>query len=335
MRLILHIGAATCGSSSIHHYLATNASALRANGVMIPDGMLDIAGDITGEQVRFFQDLLRVPRPHVVVRDKLKALKIRMAATGLHTMIVSAPILMSDPIFPAACAAALTFFPDVRIVSYIRRQDDYLISAWRRWWFKKYPSISSYIESVLGREADWSGILKPWERIYGRSRITVRLFQQGSLLADDIVEDFLASFQISRNRCLANPAWVNVTMDETLIEIAGAIGDIFASQPESEFLKLATELLGKSAVKTYAGSRLLSLDERRAILRRYEVGNEAVRRNYFPSLPVGRPLFREPSPQDVVTLSGEDRARLREHLMLRLLKALAERAGETELAEAG
>ena len=334
MRLILHIGAVTCGSSSLHRYLAANASALRSNGIMIPDGMLGISGDITGEQGRFFQELLKASRPHVVVRDKLKVIKIRMAATGLHTMIISAPILMSEAIFPAACVAALTLFPDVRIVTYIRRQDDYLISAWRRWWFKKYPSIGDYIESVIGREADWSGILKSWERIYGRARITVRLFQQGSLLADDIVEDFFDILKISRTRCVANPARANVTIDETLIELARDIGETFTSHQESEFLKLATELLGKSAAKTYAGSRLLSLNERRAVLQRYENGNEAIRKNYFPSNPVGRHLFREPSPEDVATLSGEERARLREHLMLRLLKGLAERAGETELAEA-
>jgi len=334
VRLILHIGAARCGSSSLHRYLAANASALRSNGIMLPDRMLGISGDITGEQVRFFQELLKIRRPHVVVRDKLKALSVRMAATGMHTMIVSAPILMSEAIFPAACAAALTLFRDVRIVSYIRRQDDYLISAWCRWWFKRYPSIGDYIGSALRKEADWSGILRSWERVFGRNCITVRLFEQGSLLADDIVEDFLDTLRISRNGCAANPARVNVTMDETLIEIAGDVGEVFASHQETEFLKLATELLGNSAAKTYVGSRLLSLNERRAILGRYEDGNEAVRGKYFPGIPAGRRLFREPSPKDVATLSVEERARLREHLMLRLLKGLAERARDTDLVEA-
>ena len=85
-------------------------------------------------------------------------------------------------------------------------------------------------------------------------------------------------------------------MDETLIEIARDVGEGLASHQETEFLKLATELLGKSAAKTYAGSRLLSLNERRSILLRYEDGNEAVRRKYFPSIPAGQRLFREPSP---------------------------------------
>jgi len=333
VRFILHIGAARCGSSSIHRYLAANASALRSNGIMVPDRTLGISRDITGEQVRFFEELLKVPRPHVVVRDKLKALKARMAVMGLHTLIVSAPILMSEAIFPASCDAALSVFRDVRIVSYIRRQDDYLISEWCRWWFMRYPSIDDYIGSALAPGPDWSGILRSWEKVFGRNGITVRLFQQGSLLADDIVEDFLDTLRISRNGCAANPERANVSMDETLIEIARDLGEIFASHQETEFLKFATELLGKSAAKTYAGSRLLSLNERRAILLRHEDGNEAVRKKYFPSIPAGQRLFREPSPTDVATLSVEERGRLREDLMLRLLKALAERAYEADLVE--
>jgi hypothetical protein len=83
-----------------------------------------------GDNRRYdFQDLLKADRPHVVVRDKLSALKVRMAATGLHTMVASAANLMNDPIFPASCAAALKLFEEVRIVSYIRRQDDFLISS--------------------------------------------------------------------------------------------------------------------------------------------------------------------------------------------------------------
>jgi hypothetical protein len=332
MRLVLHIGAGKCGSSAIQSYLARNAPALRNSGILVPDTNLDTNGEITGQQVWVFQDTLSAASPSTVVRAKFAALTEQMSSANLHTVVVSAENLTNEGAFARACAPAAEIFDDIQIVSYIRRQDDYLISAWCQWWFKIHASFGDYMASAR-HAAHWARLLAPWDDVFGSKHITVRLFQSGNLINNDIVDDFVKTAGIPQDGCTPNPWRANVTSNEILVEIAHDIREIFVSVHDYKFLQLATNILGESAVKNHKGSTLLSLQERLEIMSYYDDCNKEIRQRYFSDLPADQPLFREPSVEDVVTLSTEQKARMRELLMLQLLKGLTRMAQEDKRAQ--
>ncbi|HEY8013266.1 MAG TPA: hypothetical protein VIE70_05140, partial [Dongiaceae bacterium] len=58
--------------------------------------------------------------------------------------------------------------------------------------------------------------------------------------------------------------------------------------------------------------------------------NREIKQRYFAHIPANEPLFREPSPDDVITLSSEQKAKMRELLMLQLLKGLTRMAQENK-----
>jgi hypothetical protein len=332
MRLILHIGAGKCGSSAIQQYLTVNASALRQSGVLVPDKNMDTTGDVTGEQSWLFQEVMAAASPSSVNRARFAALQEQMAASDLHTAVLSAENLMNEAAFAVACAPAAEIFDQVQIVSYIRRQDDYLISAWCQWWFKVHASIGDYIKKSQ-QAAHWARIIRRWEDVFGTERINVKLFQQGSLINNDIVDDFVETTGISRDGCTPNIQKHNVALNEILIEIAHDIREIFASMHDIQFLDLATSILRENALKNHRGSTLLSLAERRDIMSYYDDCNKEIKQKYFSNIPENQPLFIEPSAEDVIILSPEQKTEMRELLMLQLLKGLARMAQEDRRAK--
>jgi hypothetical protein len=331
MRLVLHIGAGKCGSSAIQYFLYRNAGALRRSGVLVPDKNLDTTADISGQQAWLFQEAMTAPCPATLTHAKFAAIKKEMSSANLHTVVVSAENLMNGDAFAKACAPAAEVFDDIKIVSYIRRQDDFLISAWCQWWFKMYASLGEYIGNTARHAAHWSQIMKPWEDIFGANRIAVRLFQSGNLVNNDIVDDFAETAGIARDGRVPNPQKANVALNEILVEIAHDIREIFVSPHDIKFLQLASNILGESAVKAHRGSTLLSLEQRRDIMSYYDACNREIKQRYFAHIPAHEPLFREPSPDDVITLSSEQKAKMRELLMLQLLKGLTRMAQENKL----
>ena len=324
MKLILHIGGAKCGSSAIQQVIAENAARLRAAGILVPSARLSVEGKMLGQQIQFFLRVVGQPSGSVVVTRRLRALRREMSEHGLHTLVVSAENLINPNVYADLFARANDLF-DVQIVAYVRRQDDYLISAWQQWALKVHPSLDAFLDARVGVDANWSQLLVPWERQFGRERIVVRRFQRASLKAGDVVEDFfgvtgLPLEEIERSHRLYNRSW-----NEHAGELAHRVRDMFEDQHDNRIFGDLRHAIGPAVYKDYSGSLLLTLEQRREILAAYEECNAAIRAKYFPNLPAEEPLFDPPDPDDVVELNEVDRLRGQQDLLVRALIGLTRR----------
>lgn len=330
-RLILHIGGSKCGSSAIQDYLALNHAQMIKHGVLTPDVSMGMDGPFKAQQIDFFEDMAARDDASAPIAQKLEALAAHMDEKGLSTLIVSAENLSARGALAPDLARAAASFGSVEVIFYIRRQDDYLISAWQQWGLKTHPDIDSYLNGEGRLLADWLTLLAPWEDSFGQSRITLRPFRRDMLVDGDIVADFLSLFDLSDEGCLPLTKLSNRSFDEHLGDMTHRIRDVFESPHDNRFFDTMVWMFGNSVFKTRSSSHLMSLEDRREFLDRFQVGNEALKQRYLPHMGEA-PLFEPPDENDVITLDDIEKLKGENEVLLRMLYTLAKRV---EIVERG
>lgn len=296
-RIIFHIGGAKCGSSSIQFSLCLNYEALRQAGVMVPDERLGLSKATLGEQIELFESLRTAPAPAELMRNLFRAIANHMDDHSLHTCIVSAENLINEGFYATICKAAKEFF-DPTIILYIRRQDDWMMSAWQQWFLKQYPSFDEFLQARSSSFCDWGQLLQPWEDAFGCDCIKVRPFKRSLLLNGDVVSDFYNTAGLSITGLKPLPATRNQSFNEAIGELAHRNRDLFSSISDNHFFEVYARLLGSAAFRTGRKSMLLTLDQRLQILDRFGDSNTLLSAKYLDP-DVAGDLFAAPSVEDV------------------------------------
>lgn len=329
-RLIVHIGAPKCGSSAIQIYLAYNHLALAEKGVLVPSVDLDAHGTMEGHQIWFTEKLKEATAAIEMLSDRLGALSAHMDAHGMHMAIMSAENISGYLWLPSvfAAAAAATGF-EITAVLYVRRQDDFIVSAWQQWGLKEFSSFASYIHKDAEILATWGVILAPWELAIGAKRIVLRPFRRDMLLDGDVVADFFDALGLSQDGLQPLPTQMNLSYDEHLGDLAHRIRDVFEGPHDGEFFLVMEKLLGSKGYKSRSSSHLMSLAQRLEFLSRYEEDNNALRDRYLPEFG-DRPLFEPPGRNSVMALSDVEKLRAENGLLIRAVYSLAKRLDALE-----
>ena len=333
MKLLLHIGAGKCGSTAIQSYLSTNVEALRRIGVLVPGTELDLQSPMHGQQAFFYQSLVTeynttflqrqnaLPGSAKLLKEKILYLKELMLREGAHTLVLSAENLCNESAFADLFSFCLDEF-DCEIILYIRRQDDYLISAWTQWYLKLYDSFADYINGHILIDANWLALAEPWRKVFGAERMKVRLYDREKLFGSDVVTDFVQVTGLPDEGCVyETEGAVNPSVNDTVAELASQVKDVFSSVHDGEFYNVMSEMIGPRALKRDSRSSIASLEERLRIYVAYAPSNAEVQRLYFPDQDLAQPLFQPPSADEVLCLSSEERMRRQIALLTRAVFA--------------
>lgn len=278
-KIILHIGAGKTGSTAIQNFLSLNADALRKAGIVIPDGDLNLTGEIHGNHVPAMQRLLSKPGSG---RRKLEA-----AIRDIHERTDGATILISAENLVAQVAAPSLFEGlakdhDIEVILYIRRQDDFLLSGWQQWHAKVRDDFWAWLIAVVGSTADWRAYLIRWEKVIPRDKIKVRLFDRKKMEGGDVVSDFFSLLGLSAPfDSFAYPHTViNPSFADPITELVKGNKTIFRDAHDNRFQNFVHYLTGDRFVKDSKESKLTAA-QRRAIVTRYAASNRWVQENYF------------------------------------------------------
>ncbi|MDA9865428.1 hypothetical protein N9C96_02005 [bacterium] len=322
--LVLHIGGAKCGSSAIQAYLAQNSATLAKCGIGVPGTGLDFESDVTGEQIWMFENAATHGLHGAALGDKLARLYECAAERELPRLVVSAENICNHPALARVVAEA-TQGRSVRIIFYVRRQDDFLISSWQQWHLKLYDTVEAFLADRVGKLGCWMSMIDPWADAFGDAAITVRPFTRDRLKAGDVVADFCDCAGISQDGLSPLNRAANPSFDEALARLAHRVQDVFEDQHDNRFYEVMVRLLGPAALKSDPGSSLLDLDTRRRIVGRYDEENEALKARFLPEFG-DAPLFQQPMPKDVRTVSEAAAISQDIAMLTRAVFALADRA---------
>jgi len=307
-QLFIHIGAGKTGSSAIQESLALNKDLLLENGTLIPGCRLDVDSQCLGEQIWFFQNGVKGDDFDAVVKRRVSRLGKHMDENNLHTLILSAENLINPEGFHNLFVGLQEEF-DVKIVCYIRRQDDYMISAWQQWYLKAFPTFDDYINQMSHR-VDWNVALEPWENNFGSENIILRIYEKASLTNNNVVDDFLEACGLNIENWKPLEKAINRSVDEKFNVISNKYrNELFTSIHDNDFYQFLFDCFGENAFKNYKGSTILTLAQRQNLMARYREPNQKILDTYFAD--TNREfLFEEPSSSDVhstreVSLNGD------------------------------
>ncbi len=296
IKLFVHIGAGKCGSSAIQQFLVVNARGLADAGLLVPGRTLTADPAGCGQHLQYFET--GIQRPDFGAEVERRLTDLREVATGQkqRTVVISAENLINPKGFVDLFKPANDLF-DIRIVAYVRRQDDFVISAWQQWQIKQHDDFWDYYATTRGR-VNWFNQLEPWNQNFGRANMIVRRFDREALVGGDVVADFCeiigadVADHVSTgdaNRSLHERFHPLVSRHRT---------ELFTSIHDNRFYRFLGEVLGDKAFKDYRGSTLLTLAQRRMILADHETSNDRLKAEYFSQLG-DRPLFAPPKRADV------------------------------------
>ncbi|MGC9371136.1 MAG: hypothetical protein ACP5DX_16495 [Paracoccaceae bacterium] len=213
MKLVCHIGSPKTASTFLQNTLALNPDWLRAHGVMYPDLLAPDANHITlfYAAANYIHDFARGYGLHTQedvdkFRDRLSetiARQVAEAPEGVHTMVMSSENLVANlrgRVGVQNLAELLRpHFDDIRIVIYLRRQDDAILSMYGEFMRRGFSdaTFEQFMERVLGGGPvmpylAYEDLLKQWIAVFGRKAITVRLFDRKRMRGGDILSDFMA-----------------------------------------------------------------------------------------------------------------------------------------------
>jgi hypothetical protein len=295
---LLHIGAPKTGSTALQKFLACNRDALTRLGWEYPDvslrgfGHHDLAFLVGGgypewalPQERTYDELLRDLTSSVAERPR-----IIMSSENFY--------LFPNPQGVARMLGQAKFpHETVKVVVYVRRQDDALVS-----WYNQVVKAQGYTGTIddciaENRELwDYAPRLEAWSEVFGRDNLIVRPYQTKDLVEGDILRDFLQLTGLSPEAFDYPEETVNTRINGDVLEFQRLVNRLPLAAPEKrrfhkELMALtsATESMG-----LFEDSPLLTVTQRREILSTYADPNSRVARTYL-----GRErLFDETMPAD-------------------------------------
>ncbi len=183
-----------------------------------------------------------------------------------------------------ACARGF----ELRIVVYLRRQDQFLHS----WWAQRVKTARGECgrmrwSEMLARADEWMELdyhahLERIAACFGRDAIDVRVYDRARFAGGDVVMDFLGAIGLIPGDDFVHPSGEqNPSLGGSALEVCRILNGMPGISPfERSRLERRVAACGALAGGAADGAPL-SLDELRAFLRKYEESNRLVARDYL------------------------------------------------------
>lgn len=192
--LYIHIGLHKTGTTAIQYFLHNNRKALLRMGICYPDVPDD---DITPIQHRYIATLIK-DKKQTGFLSFIK--KNMLKSPGL---VLSSECFLENPEYVDWFGQLRRLFDEVKIIVYLRRQDQWIESAYS--YFLKYhnimidATIEEWVDGFLGENtllwwygADWFELINKWAVVFGRENIIVRKYDRDSFYKNSLLSDFMS-----------------------------------------------------------------------------------------------------------------------------------------------
>lgn len=287
MRIVLHIGAEKTGTTVIQAFCADNADALADRGVLYPEGYGYRKHTALTAAVSGADDLLLRAGadpgadPDRLAEDVSARLKEAVARGRPEHLLLSSEHLSSrladaKPISRLHAMLA-EISEEVRVVLYLRRQDQLLLSLYS-------TSVKAGGTKSLGEFArgawwfDFDRLLGLWEAEFGRDSVVVARYPPSCPL----IADF---FDVAG---LPNPPAVeleparNVALDHTNARLLAALNARLPAMRDGALNPDRVGLRQFFEARSHGPPLAMTIEERQAFLDRFASANARVRDRYFP-----------------------------------------------------
>lgn len=232
MTIFIHIGTEKTGTTYIQHFLDSNRRELLKQGYFFPRS----PGKFTHTKLtayaqddNTFDDL----RGFMKTRDSKEVVRFRgIFEQELLDEIKQCPA--ENVIFSGEhCSSRLLTIreisrlkdlldqvgDDIRVVVYLRRQDQFLLSTYSTWIKSGATGELKLPSPRRTRERyDFAELLSRWAEVFGASNLIVRPYNKDCFFGEDLLQDFAyyLGFEIGKN--FVKPSKLNESLDAETLE---------------------------------------------------------------------------------------------------------------------
>ena len=269
-RVWLHIGHGKTGTTAIQ-------AAIRHRAATRADLFYPGRGQTPAGAHHLLFPLGRDPWPAETVKALTAlAAELDALAAGRPVVLSSEHLCYAAPANVATLAGVLAGHA-VRVIYYIRRQDELIETTWRQKRIEapgRYATPEAFVADTA-RGLDFLRRLAPWEEAFGRDRIVVRLYHRATCAAD-VVCDFEGALGLAPG---AGPApRINPSLSPAMAEVLALFDRLYpdaARRPQFiDGLKALDEPAGAPAALVPAALC-------RAAMARHAASNAEVARRYL------------------------------------------------------
>ncbi len=198
--LFLHIGMPKTGTTSLQHFLTDNRYRLQRHGLEVPVFDLDSKGAGLGRNAHWMTAYYDEPnvceKCYAQLKKALKKYeKVVITDEGIYNDLFSKPDMISR-----LKAKIDEFGEDMKVIMYVRRQDNYIYSAWAQRAKMRYTET---LDELLQRESylkrlNYLDVLEEVTEVVGLENVIVRVYENGKYEGNGntIFSDFLKIFGI-------------------------------------------------------------------------------------------------------------------------------------------
>lgn len=278
--LVLHIGAGKTGSSSIQTFLGANRKRLASMGILVPNGRMEFSHGM-GQQVFFLQGLVGQPNAGQTLKAKVASAIARFGATSLKAIIISAENLSNLHDLHETFAALREDF-ELCIVFYIRRQEDFYLSAWQQWYAKTGKPHGPWLKRMPDDFADWAGTIDRWDQLRPE-HFVVRVYDRSELVNGDVLHDFCAVLRLPIDTLELDKKPTNESFGVHVSTLYSDIAAVFENPHDRNVERLLYEYDVKAAGKK-KNETLFTSEELAFIRDKHAAGNKRIKDRFFPDL---------------------------------------------------
>ncbi|KUG28817.1 hypothetical protein ASZ90_001303 [hydrocarbon metagenome] len=286
-RILLHIGATKTGSTFLQAFMETNRAELLRRGIWYPEfgifkqagreykqaGHSHLMGQAISGNFEFFQRILQ---------------GLEELPCPVRTIVFSSEAFFLNPNAPEALPSYLTGF-ELSMIVYLRRQDEWANSQYCEFVgggavSKTALAPEEWLESPAAkRYLDYQALLYQWEQAIGKDRVIVRPFERSQLVCNDLLHDFLSLLDISPGEGFVTPDKAlhnDFKFSEEYLKIMRHF-NAFAFSPATAYLNFVKAVLRELPCQAGRKPQLLTLEQRRWLLRGARHGNAEIARRYL------------------------------------------------------
>lgn len=308
----LCIGTQKTGTTSLQRFMVENKEALAMQGYCYPDLELGMGSIYKNRNGHFLAYISEEKDKTVRIEDNKKrrrdAYKILAELAKKYSNIV-----LSDEIIWYQCNKIKDFWPDmleefrninceVKVVVYLRRQDEILQSLWNQR-LKAITNVTQNFEKWMQEKRyswfplDYFEHLDKIASYVGEENLQVRVFERGQFEGEEnsLLTDYLKTLGITLNsEFVRNVQEPNYGLSGNFIELKRIMNGIPEYQRLNNFLRtqMVAASVHQAKQRLEAKVSMFDYEEQKAFMKNYEEGNCKVAQKFL-----GREdgiLFQEP-----------------------------------------
>lgn len=278
--LVLHIGTQKTGSSALQHYLAGNAAALLQKNVCY------VSAGREETHRSSHRDLV------LALGGKLDSSIWQQVRTEIHQRENSINVISAEGFWFEDPSDVRRQLPEgeIRIVAYLRRQDQYLQTLWKQAVLGgRKHDFESWRERVPFR-GEYLATLDKWASEFGADALVVRPYDRSG--ERDTIGDFCKQLGIEHAPAATEAERRNPTPRLEVVQFIRALNHVSV---DVNLVQFRRSLVSRNPA--YARScDVLSYEHAAQLMQSYESENDELVRKYYrdTSVPLFPPLERYP-----------------------------------------